>query len=577
MKKFQKNSRASILANAIFFAFAVIVVRLFWLQIIDAKKYKALANREHMKQYTIKAQRGEIYAMAGDKQVRLVMNETVYTLFVDPQEYNKSKKSEIVEKLKEIAGGNLVDGFERLFDKTNRYQVLGKKLSRIQAEKIRELKFAGIGFTAETQRVYPEGSLASQILGFVNSEGGNYGIEAAFNKSLTGTDGMLKTTTDVFGNSLMIGSQDVDIPAKNGDNIVLSIDRNIQAKTEAILKSKMEELGIKNGSVLIMEPSTGKIKAMANYPTFDPADYGKVKDAAVFNNNTTMMPYENGSVIKSLTMAMGINEGVASAESRYYNTDKINIEDRVIKNATLGYTGSITMQTAMNYSLNTGMVTIAQRLGGGSINRAARDKMYDYFHNRFGLGQETGVEVMESLGIVISPDKVEGNAVRYSNMSFGQGMETTMLQTTSAFSSIINGGTLHQPSLINGKISDGGEFEQNLPKVRRQNVVSQETSSQIQDILIRARSSTRANGDLPGYRVGGKTGTSETLVNGAYVDDQTIGSYIGFGGNNTPKYAIMVAVWGEKQNLQGDKHAQPIFTEISNWMLNYLNVKPGGN
>ena len=558
-------------------AFAVIVVRLFWLQIIDAQKYKALANKEQMKQYEIPASRGLIYAMNGDQLTKLVMNETVYTLFVDPQEYNKDQKTEIISTLKEVAGGNLVSDFEALFDKDNRYQVLAKKLSRKQAEKIKAKKYAGIGFTPETQRVYPEGSLASQVLGFVNSSGGNYGVEAAFNEKLTGKNGSLKTTTDVFGNSLMIGAEDVAIPAKDGEDIVLSIDRNIQSKVEETLKTKMNDLGIKNGSAIVIDPSSGKVMAMANYPTYDPANYSSVQDAKLFNNNTTTMAYENGSVIKSLTMAMGINEGVASASGTYVNTDSIKVEDRTIKNAVLGHTGTISFQTAMNYSLNTGMVTIAQRLGGGWITKSARQKMYEYYYDRFGLGKATGIEVYESGGVIISPEETEGNAVRYSNMSFGQGVDTTMIQAASAFCSIINGGTLYRPTLINGTLNADGEFAESSSDIRKANVISADASAQIRDILVAARASVGVTGDISGYRVGGKTGTSETLVNGKYVDNQTIGSYLGFGGNETPKYVIMVTVWVEGQNLQGNLHAQPIFTEISNWMLNYLNVKPGGN
>ena len=565
------------MALGIISAFAIIIVRLFWLQVLNAQKYKALANNEQMKQYEIPASRGLIYAMNGNKTSKLVMNETVYTLFIDPQEYNKNKKDEIISTLKQVAGGNLVAGFEKLFDKDNRYQVLGKKLSRTQAEKIKDKKYSGIGFTPETRRVYPEGTLASQILGFVNSSGGNYGIEASFNKQLTGKNGTLKTTTDVFGNSLMIGSNDVDIPAQNGENILLSIDRNIQAKTEKVLKTKMSEFGIKNGSAVIVDPSNGKVLAMANYPTYNPANYGAVKNASDFNNNVTMMPYENGSVIKALTMAMGINEGVASADGTYYNVDKVKIEDRTIKNAVLGHTGQITFQTAINYSLNTGMVEIAKRLGNGTINKTARDKMYEYYHDRFGLGKETGIEVSESAGTVIPPDRAEGNAVRYSNMSFGQGMDTTMIQTATAFSSIVNGGILYQPSLIAGTVDSNGDIKKKDSVVRNSNSISSDSSKQMRDILVKARKSVNPPKDLPGYRIGGKTGTSETLVNGKYVENQTIGSYVGFGGNNSPKFVIMVSVWSEGKNVQGNIHAQPIFTEISNWLLNYLNVKPGGN
>lgn len=577
MNSVKPRSRASIMALGIISAFAIIIVRLFWLQVLNAQKYKALANNEQMKQYEIPASRGLIYAMNGNKTSKLVMNETVYTLFIDPQEYNKNKKDEIISTLKQVAGGNLVAGFEKLFDKDNRYQVLGKKLSRTQAEKIKDKKYSGIGFTPETRRVYPEGTLASQILGFVNSSGGNYGIEASFNKQLTGKNGTLKTTTDVFGNSLMIGSNDVDIPAQNGENILLSIDRNIQAKTEKVLKTKMSEFGIKNGSAVIVDPSNGKVLAMANYPTYNPANYGAVKNASDFNNNVTMMPYENGSVIKALTMAMGINEGVASADGTYYNVDKVKIEDRTIKNAVLGHTGQITFQTAINYSLNTGMVEIAKRLGNGTINKTARDKMYEYYHDRFGLGKETGIEVSESAGTVIPPDRAEGNAVRYSNMSFGQGMDTTMLQTATAFSSIVNGGILYQPSLIAGTVDSNGDIKKKDSVVRNSSSISSDSSKQMRDILVKARKSVNPPKDLPGYRIGGKTGTSETLVNGKYVENQTIGSYVGFGGNNSPKFVIMVSVWSEGKNIQGNIHAQPIFTEISNWLLNYLNVKPGGN
>ena len=577
MNSVKPRSRASIMALGIISAFAIIIVRLFWLQVLNAQKYKALANNEQMKQYEIPASRGLIYAMNGNKTSKLVMNETVYTLFIDPQEYNKNKKDEIISTLKQVAGGNLVAGFEKLFDKDNRYQVLGKKLSRTQAEKIKEKKYSGIGFTPETRRVYPEGALASQILGFVNSSGGNYGVEASLNKQLTGKNGMLKTTTDVFGNSLMIGSNDVDIPAQNGENILLSIDRNIQAKTEKVLKTKMGEFGIKNGSAVVIDPSSGKVLAMVNYPTYNPANYGAVKNASDFNNNVTMMPYENGSVIKALTMAMGINEGVASADGTYYNADKVKIEDRTIKNAVLGHTGQITFQTAINYSLNTGMVEIAKRLGNGTINKSARDKMYEYYHDRFGLGKETGIEVSESAGTVIPPDRAEGNAVRYSNMSFGQGMDTTMIQTATAFSSIVNGGILYQPSLIAGTVDSNGDIKKKDSVVRNSNSVSSDSSRQMRDILVKARKSVNPPKDLPGYRIGGKTGTSETLVNGKYVENQTIGSYVGFGGNNSPKFVIMVSVWSEGKNIQGNIHAQPIFTEISNWLLNYLNVKPGGN
>lgn len=575
--KLKKMSRTNILGLALLLAFSAIVVRLFQLQIIDNEKYLALADAEQMKRFEIPAQRGLIYAMDGKTPTKLVMNESIYTVFADPQMIKDDEKSEIISKIKEVAGGNVRDGFESLLDKKeSRYQILATKISRKQAEMIKESDFTGIGFQETSQRVYPEGQLASQVLGFVNSEGGQYGIEGALNDELSGKDGQLKTVTDVSGVPLTIGSRDIDTPAEDGKNVVLSIDRNIQAQAEKILKNKLESSGAKDGSVIVMDPQTGKVMAMANYPTYNPAEFSTVTDASVFTNGTTTSAYENGSVIKSLTMAMGIDTGVASPSDTYYNKDFVEIEDRTIKNAVLGHTGMITFQTAMNYSLNTGMVEIASRLGGGQINKTARDTMYNYYHDRFGLGEKTGVEVYEEKGTVISPENAEGNAVRYSNMSFGQGMNTTMIQAASAFSSIINGGTLYKPIVINGEITSSGEYKQADAEVRQENVIKSTTSDQIRDVLVTARNSVGTTNDLAGYRVGGKTGTSQTIENGGYVDYQTIGSYLGFGGNNTPKFVIMVAVSGAGQNLQGTQDAGPIFTELSNWMLTYLKIQPEG-
>ena len=573
----KKMSRTSILAWALILAFSAITVRLFQLQIVDNAKYLALADAEQMKRFEIPAQRGLIYAMDGKTPTKLVMNESIYTVFADPQTIKDDDKSEIISKIKEVAGGNVRDGFEALLDKKeSRYQILATKLSRKQAEMIKEKDFTGIGFQETSQRVYPEGQLASQVLGFVNSEGGQYGIEGSLNDELSGKDGQLKTVTDVSGIPLTIGTRDIDTPAEDGKNVVLSIDRNIQAQTEKILKAKLEASGAKYGGVIVMDPQTGKIMAMANYPTYNPSEYSKVQDGSVFSNGTTSSAYENGSVIKSLTMAMGIDTGVASASATYYNKDYVEIEDRTIKNATLGHTGTITFQTAMNYSLNTGMVEIASRLGGGQINKTARDTMYDYYHNRFGLGEKTGVEIYEEKGTVISPEESEGNAVRYSNMSFGQGMNTTMIQTASAFSSIINGGTLYKASVLNGEVDSDGNFKESSSEIRKDNVVKSTTSDQIREILVTARHSVGTNNDLAGYQVGGKTGTSQTIENGVYVDDQTVGSYLGFGGNSTPKFVIMVSVSGAGQNLQGAQDAGPIFTELSNWMLTYLKIQPEG-
>lgn len=573
---FHKSSRSLILGGLLVLVMAIFVGRLFYLQIIMHDEYVSQAMAEQMKPLTIPAKRGLVYAMDSGKPVQLVMNQTVYTLFADPATVTDPNK--VLETVRRVAGGNLRTGIDELLKKKDtRYQVLGTKLTREQAEMIKKEELKGIGFHAVSQRVYPEGGLAAQTLGFVNAEGkGQYGIEEALDDRLIGHDGLLKSVTDISGVPLTIGNQNIRKPAKNGEDVVLSIDRNVQAYTEKALAEGLKTTGAKRGSVIVMDPQTGKVMAMANLPSYRPAEFFKVTDAAAFNNAAVTVPYEAGSVIKTLTVAAGLDKGVIRPDSTYVNTDKIKVGDREIGNATKGQTGTITMQKALDYSLNTGMVTIAQRLGDGNINQSARSTMYEYFHDRFGLGQPTGIELLgEGTGSVTKPD-VPGAAVQYATMSFGQGMNVTMTQVIAAFCSTINGGTYYRPSVVAGTLQSDGTLKKDAPAVVRTGVVSPQTSATVRDMVHEARNKFHGSKDRQGYTVGGKTGTSQTLINGRYVDEQTIGSYLGFGGDDKPRYVIMVQVSGDGMNLEGGKHAMPIFTDISNWMIDYLKLQPKG-
>jgi cell division protein FtsI/penicillin-binding protein 2 len=562
---------------------AIFVIRLFYLQVIRHDFYVAAAKEEQQRQLVLPAQRGEIYTMDGDTPTKLVMNETVYTVFADPKIITKSQP--VIAAIQEVAGGNARPNLEALLaKKESRYQILATKVSVKQAAMLKEKKLSGIGFQRETQRVYPEGQLAAQTLGFVDFEGvGKYGLEGAMNDRLTGKDGLLQTVADVRDVPLTIGDNYINKPAVNGDNIVMTVDRNIQSYTEKALAEGLQKSGATDGSVMVMDPQSGKVLAMANLPTYNPGEYNKVQDAAAFNNGTISAPYEPGSDIKTLTMAIGLDKGVVEPDSTYVNTDYITVADRTITNATKGQTGTITYQKALNYSLNTGFVTIAQKLGDGkTINRDARNTIYDYFHNKLGLGSLTGIELAnEARGTIISPSQPDGGAVRYSNMSFGQGMDVTMVQVCAAFSTIINGGVYHQPTVIAGTMNDEGTvFTPAAPKQSRTGVISASASDKVREMIHQARSTFYSQQDTAGYYTGGKTGTSQTLRDGKYVDNETVGTYLGFGGEDSssqgPKYVIMVQVSGKNMNLAGNKDAMPIFTDISNWMLNYMKLQPKG-
>lgn len=570
------NRRIKVLAIMCVALMAVFVLRLFYLQVIQHDKYVALARQEQEKRLVIPAQRGEIYLLDDGDPVKVVMNQTVYTMFVDPSMVDKP--DDVLTAIREVVGGNTVKGYaERTKQTKTRYQVVARQVTHRQAEIIRERGLKGVGFQAESARVYPERSLAAQTLGFVNFEGlGQYGIEGKFDKQLQGTDGLLQSVTDVANVPLTIGDTNIDIAPKNGQDIVLTIDRSVQSYVEQALADGLKRTGADSGSAIVMDPNNGKIMAMANLPTFDPGQLSGIKSFAQVNNGVVASPYEPGSVMKTFTMAMGIDTGVVTPASTYVNTDSIRVEDRVISNASKGQTGTITMQHALNWSLNTGMVTVAQRLGdGSSIDHRARTTMYDYLHNKFRLGKSTGVEVAgEADGRIISPKETEGNAVRYSNMAFGQGMDLTMVQVAASFSALINGGTYHTPTVLEGTMGSNGTVKHNTAPASYPGVIKASTSEQMRQMILGARRAFYAGPDRKGYDIGGKTGTSQTIVNGKYEDGQTIATYLGFGGDTAPKYVIMVQVSGKNKNLAGGNDANPIFTDISNWMIDYKKLQP---
>jgi len=574
----QKGSRSRILATILLGLIAVFAIRLFYLQIVQHEYYVKLANKEQIKRLTIPAKRGLIYAMDGQNPAPLVMNQTVYTVFADPQVTSDDKA--IIDTIRSVAGGSAKSNLEELLNKKDsRYQVLATRVSRKQADMIKAKKLSGIGFQEESQRVYPEGSLASQTLGFVDFSGiGQYGVEGKLNSELAGKDGLLQSVTDVRDVPLTIGNNNIDRPAQDGKNIVLSIDRNIQSYAEQAIQKGAERTGATRVSAIVMNPQNGKVLAMANLPSYDPSKFNLVTDPSAFNNNIVSGPYEPGSDMKTLTMATGVDKGVVGPDSTYYNTDKIQVGDVTINNASLGQTGTITLQHAMDWSLNTGFVTVAERLGDGiNITRGARDTMYDYFYNKFHLCQLTGIEVSgETKGEIFSPANEQGNAVRYATMAFGQGIDATMIQVASAFNSIVNGGEYYKSTVIAGEINKSGNFVENKIASPTRSVKASAAMT-VREMTHVARTTNFPGVDKEGYYVGGKTGTSQVAKNGTYATDETIATYLGYGGSyEQSRYVIMIQVSGDHKEFAGNLDAMPIFTDISNWMLNYLEIKPKG-
>lgn len=574
------RSRTGCLAIVLLVAMAAFVLRLFQLQILQYSKYTEMARASQQRQFIIPAERGKIYMMDGKTPAPVVLNQAVYTVIADPHAVNDKEREQIITSLREVAGGEMTDkAAERLSNKNSRYEVLAKNITRTQAEKLKEKNFAGILYQQGSLRSYPEGALGAHVLGFVNAAGeGQYGIEGALDKRLKGRDGLLQSVTDVRNVPLTVGKNNMRIEAKPGDNLVLTIDRNIQNQAEVALKKGIEAANATEGSAIVMNPKNGQILAMANYPTYNPAEFNKQKNPAVFMNSAAMVPFEPGSIVKSFSFATAIDKGAITPSSTYNNTDCIKVADRTMCNALKGLGGTMTIQGAFNNSLNVGTITAIRRLGNGSqINLAARQTLYEYYHDKFGFGSKTGLELGEAAGYIYPPDSVEGNEVRYSAMTYGQSMNLTMVQVAAGFSSLVNGGQYYKPTILSGTIDNEGHFQAVENKSLRQ-TVSGNTSSQMRTMLLTARhSSFLSKSDKPGYEIGGKTGTSEAVVNGLYTQKETIATYIGYGGGkNGAEYVIMVRVAapGRGINLQGNIHAGPIFTDISNWMIDYMKIAP---
>ncbi|MCL2451442.1 penicillin-binding protein 2 [Candidatus Saccharibacteria bacterium] len=577
-----KISRAQWLVFGLFLVLVVFLGRLFYIQVIEHDKYIAQADQMQISKRTINPTRGEFFVRDADGTLApLVLNQTVYTVFADSTQVKDVR--EVRDLVQKVAGGQAInDNFDKLDNSSAQYIVLARQVSHTQAQQIHEADLAGVGLQATSRRVYPEGNLAAQALGFVNIDGqGQYGLEQYLNRELAGQPGLLQSVTDVRHIPLTIGVHDVSIPAKNGTDYVLSIDRGVQMSAERALREGLKRVSATKGSVVVMEVNTGRVMAMANLPSYEPANYNKVTDVSVFQNTITMQPYEPGSVIKPFTIGAAMDVGSISRSSTFHNTGCVMIADAKICNLDRTTDGrTLDVNEILRYSLNTGAIWSLEQMGGGDINLTARQRLYDYFTDNYRFTKKTNVEISgEATGTIMKPDSPNGAKVTYSNMTFGQGLNVTMIQVIAAFSAAINGGTYYQPTLIVGTINQNGELVEHKPKAIATEVLKPDISKNLKEMLraIRAES-TYTSGVDRGYYVGGKTGTAETVnpLTGKY-GGQTIGSYLGFIGDETgePKYAIMVRVDDghvAAGSTTGSAAAQPIFNEISRFVIEYKGV-----
>ena len=576
--------RIQILKYVVFAALGIILVRLFFIQIIEHNMWVGKAEKQHKGEITIMPKRGEIYMMDRGEPVPVVLNQSLYQITIDPTVTPKGNAEKVV---KEYVSDYVVSGLDidAEYEKPNsRYALLAKNIPRELADEVKKAELIGIFVSRVNNRVYPEGELASGLLGFVNDKGeGQYGIEGALNSVLTGKEGELKATFSADRVALSIGDDDVLVPAEDGKNVVLTIDRGLERGVEELAAETINNTVADHASVLVMDSSTGEVLAMANLPNYDPDKFYEVTDASLYLNQVTDVPYEPASICKSFAFSAAINEGVMDAGTTYYNQGFEIVDGWRIQNAEqrASLLGPLTMKDALYWSLNTGSIYALKLLGGDSsaINQAGREKLYDYYYNKFKLGNRTGIELYDAEGFIPDPNEGWGRDSVYANLTFGQNLGITMIQTAAAWSAVINGGVWRTPTVIKGTI-ENGEFTFGAHEgAKEEQILKPETSLMMREMLINNRSFKLRNGiDRPGYDVGGKSGTAQVIRDGRYDDtmSETVGSYIGFvaPAGEVPKYVIMVKMWGEGQYLDGGM-ASNLFDSVSNYLIDYLKIKPG--
>jgi len=546
-----------------------VLVRLYDLQIKKASFYRALADNQHNVEKELLPQRGTIFLKEKDGLFPVATNRDLATVFVVPTEINKTDLVYSSEKISNILKIDKQEVFDKLSKENDSYELLKRKISAEEKEQLASLEIKGLYFFDESWRYYPANELASQLIGFVGYNNdkleGLYGIEKYFESFLSGLVGKIKQEKDAGGRWISIGEKEM-VPVRNGKDLVLTVDRVIQFKTELILKKAVEKHDADGGRIIVMEPTTGKILAMANEPSFNLNDYSSVENLELFKNSSVSDSYECGSVFKPITMAAGLDTGKINSNTTYIDTGQVQEAGYVIKNSDEKVYGQQTMTEVIEKSLNTGVIFVEKEIG---------NKTFLQYIENFGFGKKTGIALPHEASGDISNLKANRN-IEYFTASFGQGISITPIQLANAYSAIANGGELLIPQIVEEMIQDE-KIEDQFKKNVVRKVISKNTANQIALMLeSNVKNGHGKQAKVPGYRIGGKTGTAQIpdREKGGYLEDATIGTFAGFAPIEDPKFVIVSIIDHPKDVEWAESTAAPVFGELAKFIFDYYNIEP---
>ena len=561
--------RIRIILGCVVFVALIIVIKLFFVQIISGKEYSAMADKQYIKPQSYVFDRGSIFFTSKDNiKIAAATVKDGYNLSINPKNIKDKEQAYIaISQYIDIEKDVFMEKASK--DNTS-YQEIQKRLDMDVGQSIRSLKIPGVDIQKESWRIYPGNSLAGDTIGIIgynkeNVLAGRYGLESYYENILSrkNVDSNLNFFAELFSG---IKKTVFTNKAKEGD-IVTTIEPTVESYLENILLDTQKKWKSDSIGGIIMDPKTGEIYAMAELPNFNPADLSNVSDPKIFSNSLVESVYEMGSIIKPLTVASGIDSGAITAKSSYDDKGSLLLSGRKISNYDGKSRGVIPMQEVLSQSLNVGAAYISLKIGAENFSK--------YFQS-FGFGEKTGIDQPnEQKGII--KNLITERDVEIATISYGQGIALTPVQTVRALSLLANGGNLITPHIIKSVEYSDGSIEK-IPQPEVQGVLKKETTDDVTNMLINVVDKALKKGEvkMDRYSIAAKTGTAQIAdpVNGGYYSDRYLHSFFGYFPAYNPKFIVFIYHVNPKSAGFASETLTDPFIQLTKLLINYYNIPP---
>jgi cell division protein FtsI (penicillin-binding protein 3) len=533
--------------------FGLSLARAVWLQTVRAQGLSELASSEHHETVAIAAGRGTILDRMG---VQLAIGEEATTVYANPKEVHDAHAVAVAAA--QTLGVDADALYPQLLDKTKGFVYVVRKADPERARALEQKHLAGLGFLSEERRVYPQGGVGAQALGYAGTDNrGLAGLELQLDRHLSGVPGSETFVKDPFGRVLDVVQSR---PERPGKDVFLTLDHTIQANVESVLHSTVSQWGAKRASAVVLDPQTGGILAMAVAPGYDANRYPQTP-ADLHRNVAVTDTYEPGSTFKLVSVSAALSEGLVNPTTPFTLPGSIHVADRVVHDAEPRGTETMTVAQILSRSSNVGAITLAQLLGPQRLGR---------WIERFGFGRRTGVDYPgETPGIVLPVERWSGSTI--GNVPIGQGIAVTPVQMAAAYGAIANGGVWTTPHLVDHVVGA------KRPKLEHRRILSPLIADEVKSMLVNVvAEGTGTLAAVPGYTIAGKTGTAAKPdpVNGGYSTSNYVASFVGIVPATKPRLVILVSVDEPRGAIWGGVIAAPAFKRIADFALQYLEVPP---